>query len=135
MAIGAKRRSYSIRHIKSKIVRKTNPSFLNMLQLARKQKNWVQYSHMLSGPTRSQVSINLSSISEQTKAGDTVIIPGKVLSSGNLTHKVRICALGISASAKAKLKESKSEYVSIAEEIKVNPKAEGLKVIVGAQNG
>ena len=135
MAIGAKRKSYSIRHIKSKIVRKTNPSFSTMLQLARKQKAWVQYSHMLSGPTRSQVSVNLNQIDSQTKAGDTVIIPGKVLSVGELTKKVRICALGISKSAREKLKATKSEYVSIAEEIKVNPKAEGLKVIVGSQDG
>src|SRR3989338_465913 len=119
-----KKSSMSLTHIKNKISRKTNPAFSNVLTSARKNKSWVKLAHVLSGPTRIQASINLKQIDEQTKAGDTILVPGKILSSGNLTKKVRICALGISASAREKLKASKSEFVTIAEEIKDNPKAD-----------
>ena len=68
-------------------------------------------------------------INAHTKEGDTVVIPGKVLSKGELTKKIRLCALGISEVAREKLKKTKTEYATILEEIKKNPRAEGIKVI------
>lgn len=116
-------------HIKSKTRRKTNPSLVETINLARKNKNWFSLAHFLSGSKRYFASVNLSEIDAKTTAGDTVIIPGKVLSSGNLSKKVRICSLSISAEALQKLKSTKSEYVTIADEIKKNSKAEGIKLI------
>ena len=125
----AKKSTISLTHIKEKSKRKTNPSLSTAILLARKQKNWISIAHKLSGPTRVFTSINLNQIDSQTKAGDTIIVVGKILSSGKLTKKVRICALSISNQAKDKLKDTKSEFVHISEEIKKNPKAEGLKVL------
>lgn len=119
----------SITHIKNKSRRKTNPYLSATIELARKNKNWISLAHRISGSTRNQASVNLFSIEKQTKAGDTVIIPGKLLASGDLTKKVRICALSASQAALNKLKKTKSEFASIEEEIKKNPKAEGVKVI------
>lgn len=73
--------------------------------------------------------MNLKDIEKVTTEGDTVVVPGKVLGSGNVNKKVRICALNFSESAKEKLKESKGEIVTIIEEIKKNPKAEGIKIL------
>ena len=115
--------------LKVRIKRKTNPEIDQILRLALKNKNWESIAKVLSGPTRQHSSVNLSLIDKQTTPGDTVIIPGKVLSQGEITKKVRICSIGISAGAKEKLKKTKSEYVSIMEEIKKNPKAQGLKII------
>jgi len=115
--------------IKFRSRKKTNSSLVETIQLALKNKNWEKIAKILSSSTRNYSSINLSEIEKQTKAGDTVVIPGKVLSLGDLTKKVRICALSISKTAEEKLKSSKSEFVYISEEIKKNPKAEGLKVL------
>ena len=57
-----------------------------------------------------------------------VIITGKVLGSGNLNKKIRICSMSFSESAKRKLK-GKSEMVSVSDEVKKNPKAEGVKIL------
>ena len=54
---------------------------------------------------------------------------GKVLGSGEISKKIRICALHFSESARGKLEKSKSEIVTILEEIKKNPKAEGVRVL------
>jgi sialic acid synthase SpsE len=51
------------------------------------------------------------------------------LSSGDLTKKVRIVAWSISEKAKEKLKESKSEFVSIVEEIKKNAELKGVRIL------
>ena len=99
------------------------------LKLAQKHKAWLPLASKLAGPTRKHESVNLSEIEKSTKEGDTVIILGKVLGMGSLEKKVRICALSFSESAREKLKKSKRELVSIAEEIKHNPKAGGIKII------
>ncbi|MBI3334241.1 50S ribosomal protein L18e [Candidatus Pacearchaeota archaeon] len=119
----------SMVHIKEKSRRKTNPSLVATLLAARKQKAWLALAHRLSGPTRLHAALNLDQIDKQTTAGDTIVIPGKVLASGTLSKKLRICALSISTSARDKLKSTKSEYVSIFEEIAKNPKAQGVKML------
>lgn len=115
--------------IKARVRNKSNPDIADTIRAALKQKAWNKVAFMLSGATRTYSSINLKQIDAKVSAGDTVVIPGKVLATGNLTKKVRICALSLSPSAKDKLKESKSEFAHIAEEIKLNPKAEGIKII------
>ncbi|MBU0466649.1 MAG: 50S ribosomal protein L18e [Nanoarchaeota archaeon] len=115
--------------LKSRTKKKTNPVLVETLNAAIKNPSWKEVSKLLSTPTRRYSSVNLFEIDKQTKAGDTVIIPGKVLSKGEMTKKVRICALSISEKAKEKLKPTKSEIVSILEEITKNKKAEGIKII------
>ena len=109
--------------------RKTNVAIAETIKAAQKQKAWLQFASRLASSTRKYSAINLSEIEKQAKEGDTVIIIGKVLGTGDLTKKVRICALSFTGSARDKLKKSKSELVTISEEIKHNPKAQGLKLI------
>ncbi len=116
-------------HVKDKTKRKTNPILIETIFTARKNKNWFHLAHILSGSTSKFATINLSELDAKTTPGDTVVIPGKVLGSGNLTKKIRICALSASADTMEKLKKTKSEFVSILDEIKKNPKAEGIKII------
>jgi ribosomal protein L18E len=122
-------RRLSNTRLKVRVKRKTNPELLETIKIANENENWKAIAKQLSGPTRLFSSINLKEIDSQTTAGDTVLIIGKVLSSGNLTKKVRIVSLSISGSAKSKLSKTKSEYASILDEIKINKKAEGLKII------
>jgi len=115
--------------IKDRLRNKTNPELVETIALAKKNKSWLTIANILASSTRKQSKVNLSRIDKETKAGDTIIIPGKVLSSGSISKKLRICALSISQSALEKLKETKSESVSIIEEIQKNPKAEGVKIL------
>ena len=115
--------------VKVRLKRKTNPELAETISLALKHKPWLKTAYTLSGPTRLHSSVSLQKIDSEAKVGDTVLILGKVLSQGALSKKLVICALSISNAARVKLKESKSEFISIAEEIKKNPKAEGLKVL------
>ena len=115
--------------LKFRVKRKTNPEISETIFAANENPNWRSLAKILSGATRLYSSINLSDIDKQASAGDTILVPGKVLGSGDLTKKVRICALAISNSAKEKLKSTKSEYVSILQEINSNKKAEGVKIL------
>jgi len=115
--------------IKNRTKHKTNYELIETTRNANKNKAWLKVAQILSAPTRDYSSVNLEKVDKETKAGDTVVVPGKVLGSGELTKKVRICALSFSSSALIKMKSTKSEAVSINDEIKLNPKAEGVKII------
>ncbi len=115
--------------LKSRVKKKTNPVLVETLQEAIKHPAWKPVAALISGSTRKYASKNLFEIDKETKTGDTVIVIGKVLSKGELTKKVKIAALSISQKAQEKLKPSKSEAVSILEEINKNPKAEGVKIL------
>ena len=119
----------SKRQLRERIGKKTNSSLVSTLVLAKKQAAWSDIAHKLSGPTRKHASVNLDAIDEITKEGDTVVVLGKVLGTGNVSKKVRVCALHFSSSARTKLKDVKAEIVSIADEIKKNPKANGIRVL------
>lgn len=115
--------------VKSRIARKNNPIIVETIRLALKNDNWKKVAQFLSNSTSDYLVMNLEDIDKQTSAGDTVVILGKVLGSGELTKKLRICALGISKEAKVKLTKTKSEFVNVIDEIKKNPKAEGVKLL------
>lgn len=115
--------------IKKRLKRKTNPGLQETIILANKNSGWKKIAAFLSTSTRKYTSVNLNEIDKNANTGDIIVIPGKVLSKGEITKKVRICAIGISEMAKEKLKSSKSEFASLADEIKKNPKAEGIKLI------
>ncbi len=108
---------------------KTHPHLQLAIRAGLKNKLWLALTKKIAGSTRLQTDLNLSEIDEKTTAGDTVVIPGKVLAGGDLTKKLRIASLSISASAKDKLKKTKSEWVPLYQEIQSNPKAEGVKII------
>lgn len=115
--------------IKKHLRNKTSSELISTIMEAKKHKPWLVLAKMLSSSTRKYPSVNLDELEKITTAGDTILVPGKVLGIGNISKKIRICALGFSASALEKLKTSKSEAVSILEEIKKNTKAEGIRII------
>ncbi len=119
----------SKKKLKDRIRNKTNPSLAETIKLAMKNEKWISVARALSGSTNKQSSLNLYEIDLQAKAGDTVLVLGKVLSQGELSKKIVICALSASEKAKTKIKESKSEFVYLIDEIKKNHKAEGIKVL------
>jgi len=93
--------------IKLRLRRKTNLELAETIQFANKSPPWNALAQILSRSTKKYSSINLWDIEKQTSAGDTIIIPGKVLSSGEVTKKLRICALSISEKAKEKTQSIK----------------------------
>lgn len=116
--------------IDKQLQRKTNPELVETILKAKKKEGWLKIADTLSRPRKRKAGVNLDTINKQTKEGDTVVVPGKVLGVGNISKKIRVAALGFSESAKEKLKAKKGEIVSIQEEIKANPKAQGIKIII-----
>jgi len=109
--------------------KKLNPEIVETIFLAKKNKNWLKIADILSRPRRKKSILNLDQIDNQTKEGDTIVVPGKVLGEGNVTKKLRIVALQFSEEARKKLKDKKCEVVTIKQEIEKNKDAKGVKII------
>jgi large subunit ribosomal protein L18e len=115
--------------IKVRTRMKTNPEIKETIKLGLKHKPWIRIVQFISAGKKNYSSINLRELDNKTTPGDTVLVLGKILSSGNLTKKIKIVALSISKGAREKLKETKSEFVHVKDEIIKNPKGEGIKII------
>lgn len=117
-----------------KIERKTNPRIKNLIFLLKEigyennSKLWLSISKKLINSSKSYSSLNLSKINRYTKENDIIVVPGKILGSGELNHSLTIGALGCSFSALNKIKSVNAEYISIEEMIKKNPSGKGIKI-------
>jgi len=115
--------------IKKQTERKQNDKLVQTILIAKKNKKWFRIAEILSSPRRQRASINLSKINDESKLGETIVVPGKVLSDGDIEKKIKIAALNFSEQAKEKLKKAGCEYLSILEEIKKNPDAKEIKIL------
>jgi large subunit ribosomal protein L18e len=118
--------------IEKQTKRKTNPLLLETIRAAKKTKVkfWLDVASFMSFPRRKKICLNLRDIERLSNEGDSIVVPGKILSMGELNKKVRIIAFSFSNSAKEKILKANSEAVYIIDEIKKNPEAKSLKLII-----
>ncbi len=90
---------------------------------------WRALQEELSGPRANWREINIGRLAEITKADEVVIVPGKVLGTGSLGHKVTVCAFSISQSAARKITESGGKVVTFDDLIDKHPDGKGVRII------
>jgi len=112
--------------IEKKLKRKTNPRLVETIFKLKKTNS--EIAKILCYPVKKQIKLNLGEIEKKSKGKD-VLVPGKVLSDGGLTKKMKIVALKASEKAKEKIKKSGSEIILLKNEIKKNPKLNRLEVL------
>lgn len=115
--------------ISKQLERKSNSVLMETVLAGKKQEAWLEVAGILAGPRRNKVEINLEEIDKNSKDGETIVIPGKVLSQGDVTKKLKVIAFDFSEKAKEKLLSQKCSVSYIIDEIKSNPSAKGIKVI------
>ena len=115
--------------ISKQLERKSNSSLIETILAGKKQEAWVEVVGLLSAPRRNKVEINLERINKEAKAGETIVVPGKVLSEGETDKKIKVVALNFSEKAKEKLLSAKCDVSYIINEIKSNPSAKGIKIM------
>ncbi len=106
--------------------KKTNPELAETIMLAKKN-NHLELAKKLAGSTRNQLRINLNELDKIDNKN--IIIPGKVLGSGDIKKKISVSALSFSEQAKEKLKKSGCEIRTIKEEIETNPKLNNVEIL------
>ena len=115
--------------IEEQLQRKTNPELVKTIIAAKKKKNWLEVAAVLSSPRTKKIAMNLDKINDEAEEGEIVVIPGKVLSQGELNKKIKVVALSFSEKAKEKISKAKGETLTILEEIKKNPEAKKVRFL------
>ncbi len=101
---------------------------LKTLAIKENVKFWKRIATELEKPSNNRRIVNISKIDKLSKEGEIILVPGKVLSSGELTHKVTITAYAFSDSAKSKIL-AVGKVLSLNELMKENPKAKGIRIL------
>lgn len=115
--------------IGKQLEKKRNDELISTIVAAKKKKAWLKVASSLATPRRIRPEFNLDEIDNLAKDGETIVIPGKVLSQGEITKKIKIVAFKFSKKAKEKLLKSKIQISGIVDEIEKNPDAKDIKVL------
>ena len=117
-------------------MKRTGPSNYQVQKLledleikARESNFWKRIVKDLKKPTRQRRTVNIYKINKAARDGETIIVPGKVLSVGELSKKVDVAALTFSTEARKKIEESKGKVMSIAELLKSNPEGKKVRIL------
>jgi large subunit ribosomal protein L18e len=109
-----------------------------VIRMARDLKNasakndapiWAKLAEYALKPSIARRDINLYKIDQLTKENDTVVFPGKVLATGNISHKITLFPFSISNAAATKIIENGGKIINYAELIEKNPTGKGVVLL------
>src|SRR3989338_3584022 len=83
----------------------------------------------LEKPTRQRREVNLSKISRYAKKGELVVVPGKVLASGELNQSITIAAWKFSQQAIEKISKANAKAITINDLAKNGVKGAQVRII------
>ncbi|MDE1861960.1 MAG: 50S ribosomal protein L18e [Thaumarchaeota archaeon] len=104
----------------------------NELRAASKNNKapiWSNLAEMALKPSRARRVLNLAQIDRFVKDNDIVVVPGKVLGTGSISHKITLCSFSISTTGAKKVAQSGGKIVGFSQLIKNNPTGKGVKIV------
>jgi len=119
----------------SKPKNKTNADLVELIdQLKAKSRDtgaalWRDVALRLSKSRSNWAQPNLSRVSRYAPEGATVLVPGKLLRSGEVGDSRTIVAYSISAGARAKVEAAGGRVMSLPELMDENPKGSGVVLL------
>jgi len=102
---------------------------LKTAAITKKVPLWKRIATELENPTRSKREVNVYKIEKVAREGEVILVPGKVLGSGEISKKVTIAALSFSESAKNKIIAQKGEVLTIKELLEKNPQGSKVRIM------
>ena len=90
---------------------------------------WSKLAKSLLKPSPTKKTVNIKKINDFSEESNIVVVPGKVLGMGNISHKITLCSFSISTSAAKKIIESGGQILKFTELIEKNPSGNGVKII------
>lgn len=96
---------------------------------ASQNKFWRRIAEDLQKPSRQRRIVNVYKIDKFAREGEIVVVPGKVLSAGELNKKVNVAAFDFSAEARRKVIEAKGKALSLKELFEQNPEGRNVRIL------
>jgi large subunit ribosomal protein L18e len=111
-----------------------NERLMELLQLLKKTaiENdaavWKRVASDLEKPTRQRRVLNIYKLDKYCQDNDVIVVPGKVLGTGDLNKKVTVAAYTFSSQAVDKI-NAKGKALTIKELIEKNPQGKKIKLM------
>jgi len=102
---------------------------LKRLGSEKKVPLWQRVAYDLERPSRNRRIVNLSRINRFSKEGETIVVPGKVLGSGTLDHKLTIAAFTFSKGAIEQIEKSNAIALTISDFMKQDIKGKRVRIV------
>lgn len=114
---------------------KTNPKITELIRHLKEKSYqedvaiWKDVAKRLERSTRRRAEVNISKINRHSSPDETILVPGKILGSGELNHKVNVVALNFSKKAEEKIDAAGGKCLEILEILDENPKGSKIRII------
>ena len=118
-----------------RINRKSNAELVQAITSLKKAARdndapiWKSIAKRLEGPSRNWPTVNISKLEYNSQKNSKIVVPGKLMGSGNLTKKVTVSAYSFTKSATEKIEKAGGKCVHYSDLIKSNPKGKDVMVI------
>ena len=119
----------------SRKVSKTNEHLLALIkglyEASAKEEApiWRDVARRLERSSSLHAEVNVGKIDRYAEKNERVVVPGKVLGSGDLTKPVHVAAWRFSASARTKIEAAGGKAVTIPELVTEVPKGSGVRIL------
>ncbi len=116
--------------------RKSNPNLVRLIDDLLKAsaennaKVWREVAERLAKPLRNYAEVNVGRLERYGKEEEMIIVPGKVLGSGEITKPLTVAAWRFSQSAREKIENAGGKCLSFSEALKINPQGKKVRIIV-----
>ena len=90
---------------------------------------WSRLAELALKPSSARRTINIGQINKFVKDNDVIVVPGKVLGTGNISHKITLCSFSMSTTGAKKVLQSGGKILSFSELIKSHPTGKGVVII------
>jgi len=113
----------------------TNPILRHLIRRLKKAgrsgkaKIWRVAAEKLESPRRIRPEVTLGQINRHTSEGETVLVPGKVLATGTITHPVTVAAFKFSKSAVKKITAAGGKTITISKLLEENPSGKNVRLM------
>ena len=119
----------------SKNMRKTNQALIALIGDLKDQSRstgsalWRDVALRLEKSRSNWAEPNLSRLSRYASEEKLILVPGKLLGSGELSSKHTVAAYSVSAGARSKIEEAGGRVMTIRELMKENPNGKGVRIL------
>ena len=113
----------------------TNQIILHLANTLRKAstKNdaqiWSKLAKFALKPSSARRVVNLTKVNKLTNENDVIVVPGKILGTGNISHKITLTSFSISNSAAQKVLKAGGQIMSFEDLIDKYPTGKGVNII------
>ena len=89
---------------------------------------WSRLAELAIKPSSSRRIVNLTRINKITKDNDVLFVPGKVLGTGNISHKIILSSFSMSTTAAKKIIQTGGKIMTYSDMIEKYPTGKGVMI-------